>query len=199
MSVEFSRAVSKVETLLLPPEIETTAYPVLIMMSGLPGSGKSYLSQRLAEKLAAVIIESDRVRKALFPQPSYSAQESAMVHRVCHEIIRRLLRKGAHVIFDATNLFEFHREMLYNLADRSGAKLVIVRTTAPEQIIRERLEQRKKDGGSVSDADWHIYRRMAKREQAIRRTHLCVDTSDNIDEAVHKILKVIRRCRARSR
>jgi len=199
MSVEFSRAVSKVETLLLPPEIETTAYPVLIMMSGLPGSGKSYLSQRLAEKLAAVIIESDRVRKALFSQPSYSAQESAMVHRVCHEIIRRLLRKGAHVIFDATNLFEFHREMLYNLADRSGAKLVIVRTTAPEQIIRERLEQRKKDGGSVSDADWHIYRRMAKREQAIRRTHLCVDTSDNIDEAVHKILKVIRRCRARSR
>ena len=199
MSVEFSRAVSKVETLLLPPEIETTAYPVLIMMSGLPGSGKSYLSQRLAEKLAAVIIESDRVRKALFPQPSYNAQESAMVHRVCHEIIRRLLRKGAHVIFDATNLFEFHREMLYNLADRSGAKLVIVRTTAPEQIIRERLEQRKKDGGSVSDADWHIYRRMAKREQAIRRTHLCVDTSDNIDEAVHKILKVIRRCRARSR
>ena len=199
MSVEFSRAVSKVETLLLPPEIETTAYPVLIMMSGLPGSGKSYLSQRLAEKLAAVIIESDRVRKALFSPPSYSAQESAMVHRVCHEIIRRLLRKGAHVIFDATNLFEFHREMLYNLADRSGAKLVIVRTTAPEQIIRERLEQRKKDGGSVSDADWHIYRRMAKREQAIRRTHLCVDTSDNIDEAVHKILKVIRRCRARSR
>ena len=41
MPSDLSQSVAKVEAALLPPDMETTAYPVLIMMSGLPGSGKS--------------------------------------------------------------------------------------------------------------------------------------------------------------
>lgn len=195
MPFNLSEAVAKVEALLLPPDMETTAYPVLILMSGLPGSGKSYLSERLAKVLPAVVIESDRVRKALFPQPTYTAQESAVVHRTCQELMRRLLRKGVRVIFDATNLVEFQRELLYSLAEHSGAHLLIVRTVAPEAVIRERLEQRKAKGDSISDADWRVYRRMSQREQKIRRTHLCIDTSQDIEEAVRKIVRAVRRCR----
>jgi predicted kinase len=164
------------------------------MMSGLPGSGKSHLSQRLAQQLSAVVIESDHVRKALFPEPTYSAQESTIVHRTCQRTMRRLLSKGVRVIFDATNLVEFQREVLYSLAERSGAALLIVRTVAPEQVIRERLEQRKDSTQSASDADWRIYRRMSKREQRIDRTHLCIDTSHDIDDAVRKIIRTVRRC-----
>jgi predicted kinase len=191
---KLSQSVEKIETLLLPPDVETTAYPVLIMMSGLPGSGKSHLSQRLAQQLSAVVIESDHVRKALFPEPTYSAQESTIVHRTCQRTMRRLLSKGVRVIFDATNLVEFQREVLYSLAERSGAALLIVRTVAPEQVIRERLEQRKDSTQSASDADWRIYRRMSKREQRIDRTHLCIDTSHDIDDAVRKIIRTVRRC-----
>lgn len=194
MPFDLAQSVAKVEVLLLPPDMETTAYPVLIMMSGLPGSGKSYLSHRLAQQLPAVVIESDRVRKALFPQATYSAQESAIVHRTCQGVMRRLLNKGVRVIFDATNLVEFQREILYNLAERSGARLLIVRTVAPEPVIQERLEQRKAKAEDVSDADWRIYRRMSKREQKIRRTHLCVDTSHDIEDAVRKVVCAVRRC-----
>lgn len=194
MPSKLSQSVAKIETLLLPPDVETTAYPVLIMMSGLPGSGKSHLSQRLAQQLSAVVIESDHVRKALFPEPTYSAQESTIVHRTCQRTMRRLLSKGVRVIFDATNLVEFQREVLYSLAERSGAALLIVRTVAPEQVIRERLEQRKDSTQSASDADWRIYRRMSEREQRIDRTHLCIDTSHDIDDAVRKIVKTVSRC-----
>ena len=194
MPSKLSQSVAKIETLLLPPDVETTAYPVLIVMSGLPGSGKSHLSQRLAQQLSAVVIESDHVRKALFPEPTYSAQESTIVHRTCQRTMRRLLSKGVRVIFDATNLVEFQREVLYSLAERSGAALLIVRTVAPEQVIRERLEQRKDSTQSASDADWRIYRRMSKREQRIDRTHLCIDTSHDIDDAVRKIVKTVSRC-----
>lgn len=194
MPSKLLQSVEKIETLLLPRDVETTAYPVLIMMSGLPGSGKSHLSQRLAQQLSAVVIESDHVRKALFPEPTYSAQESTIVHRTCQRTMRRLLSKGVRVIFDATNLVEFQREVLYSLAERSGAALLIVRTVAPEQVIRERLEQRKDSTQSASDADWRIYRRMSKREQRIDRTHLCIDTSHDIDDAVRKIIRTVRRC-----
>jgi predicted kinase len=189
---DLSQSVAKVEAVLLPPDMETTAYPVLIMMSGLPGSGKSYLSQRLAQQLPAVVVESDRVRKVLFPQPTYSGQESTIVHCTCQEVIRRLLRKGVRVVFDATNLVEFQREILYNLADRSSARLLVVRTVAPEQVVQERLERRKDSADGASDADWRVYRRMSKREQEIRRTHLCIDTSHDIDDAVWKVMRAVR-------
>ena len=97
--------------------------------------------------MPCAIIESDRVRKVLFPQPAYTAEESAIVHRTCRELVRRLLKKGVRVIFDATNLVEFQRELLYGLAERCGAQLLIVRTVAPEAVIRERLEQRRASRG----------------------------------------------------
>lgn len=195
VSFDLAKAAAQLEAELLPADIATTAYPVLILMSGLPGSGKSYLSERVAAQLPAVIIESDRVRKILFPKPTYTAEESALVHRTCQELVRHLLKAGVRVIFDATNLVEFQREVLYNIAARSNADLLIVRTVAPEPVIRERLQQRKARGDSLSDADWQVYRRMSQSEQKIRRAHLCIDTSQDIDEAVRKIVKLAHRPR----
>ncbi len=192
MSADVPEPVGKIRAL-LPLDLQTTAYPVLILMSGLPGSGKSYLSERLAAELSAVIVESDRVRKALFSHPTYSARESTIVHRTCQQTMRWLLREGARVIFDATNLVEFQREMLYRLAERSGARLLIVRVVAPEDVIRERLARRNADAESTSDADWRVYRRMSGREQTIRRSHLCVDSSGDIDGAVRKVVRAVRR------
>jgi len=194
MAFDLPTAVEKIEQQ-LPKDIPTTAWPVLFMISGLPGTGKSYLSRRLAERVSAVIIETDRIRKTLFDPPTYSAKESERVHRVAHQLIERLLRKGVRVIFDATNLVEFQRETVYHIADRLGAKLVIIRTTAPEEVVRERLARRKEriDEQDVSDADWNVYKRMRRRQQGFRRNFLVIDTSDDIDAAIAKIIRMARR------
>lgn len=193
MTFDLTQAAAKVESALLLADAPTTAYPVLVIMSGLPGSGKSYVSQQLAHRLPAVVIESDRVRKVLYHRPCYGAEESALVHRICQELIRRLLSRGVRVVFDATNLVEFQREILYSLAERSGANLVIVRTMAPEAVIRQRLEQRQANGAQMSDADWSVYRRMSRSEQRIQRAHVCVDTSQEVNEVVRKIVRAVRR------
>jgi len=185
-------SLAQLEAQLLPRDPPTSADPVLIMMSGLPGSGKSHLGRCLAERVRAVVIESDVVRKALFPRPNYRADESASVHRACQQLMRRLLTKGVSVVFDATNLVEFQRETIYALARRSGARLLIVRTVAPEEVVRHRLAGRQADSESASDADWQVYRRMAHREQRIRHPHLCVDTSGDLEGAVSKVMRVLR-------
>lgn len=190
---DLDKAVARAEAELVPADVETTAYPVLILMSGLPGSGKSYLSEQVCAQLPCIIIESDRVRKVLFAQPTYTAEESAIVHRACQELMRRLLKRGVRVIFDATNLLEFQRELLYSLAGRCGALLLIVHTVAPEDVIRKRLEQRQATGGSASDADWRVYQRMSQSEQTIRRSHLRIDTSQDTGEAVSRIVRAARR------
>ena len=190
-----AQAVAEVEKRLANTD-QTTARPVLIMVSGLPGTGKSYLARKLAEREPFVVLEADFVRKTLFPQPTYTAWESHWVHRTIHALIRKFLAKGLRVIYDATNLIEYQRGMVYHIADKAGARLVIVVTVSPEEVVRERLRRRhegQRDLGDISDATWQIYKRMARRQQAIRRNYLVVDTSQDLDQAIRKVLRVARK------
>ncbi len=189
---DLGQTIAKVEESLQGTEV-TTAQPVLLLLCGLPGTGKSYLARQLSELLPFVVIESDQVRKILFPKPRYTAQESRLVHRTCHALMRKLLKKGIRVIYDATNLIEYHRELVYRIARKTDAKLVVVKTVSPEEVVRERLGIREDEALEVSDADWRVYLQMAARQEPIQHPHLVVDTSGDIEEAVAKVLRAIRR------
>jgi len=187
------RAVARIEPLLLS-QVETTAFPVLILLSGLPGTGKTYVARALVAQVSCLIVESDFVRKTLYPQPTYSAGESAWVHRVCHTLIERQLAQGRRVIYDATNLTEWHREMVCRLAERAGARVVAVRVTAPAEVVRERLTRRletERAGDDYSDATWEVYQRLVRSDEPIRRAHLVVDTSQGVEAAIAKILRAM--------
>jgi len=168
---------------------EPVVKPTFIAVSGLPGTGKSYFCSKLAERLPFVILESDALRKALFPSPSYSKQESSRLFQACHHLIEELLKRGVPVILDATNLSERFRERLYNIADRLDAKLILVRVEAPPEVVHERLKARLENSDGNSDADWEVYNRMKPRVQKIRRNHYAVDTSRDITPALDKIVR----------
>jgi predicted kinase len=172
---------------------EPVAKPFLIVVSGLPGTGKSYFCRQLAQRLPAIILESDDLRKALFPSPGYSAAESARLFRACHHLMERLLGTGISLIFDATNLSEHNREYLYRIAERLGIKLVLVRVEAPPELVYQRLKERRGDSESSSDADWKVYQRMKPQAQRIRRRHYAVDTSRDITPVIDKIVREINR------
>lgn len=194
MSTTLDRYVAKVEEHLENTD-ETTADPILVMLTGLPGTGKSHLARSLAQVLPFVIVESDRVRKTLFPDAEYSGEESHWVHRTCHAVMEQLLKKGVRVIYDATNLHERHREQVYRLADEAGVKLIVVKVIVPESVASARLQGRQERGAEdegPSDADWRVYRRMARDVDPIRRNYVVVDTSKDMRPAVTKLLRVIR-------
>ncbi len=178
----------------LPGTEYTTAAPALVLISGLPGTGKSFLARKIAERLPSVIVESDSVRQALFPVPTYSGPESMWVHRVAHAVIERLLATGHRVIYDATNLIEWHRQKIYRLAEQQGARLVIVQAVAPDEIVRRRLQQRLESPGpgDISRADWQVFERLKKQIDPIGRPHFVVDTSRDVTPAVAKIVRAMR-------
>jgi predicted kinase len=174
---------------------ESVVNPGFVVVSGLPGTGKTFFCRKLAEKQSFCILESDALRKAIFPSPDYSAGESVRLFAACHNLIEWLLQNGVPVIFDATNLSERHREHLYRISDRAGARLVLVRVEAPPEIAYQRLQARK--NGAIpedkSDADWDIYRQMKPRAEKIRRNHFAVDTSRDITPVIDKIIRTISR------
>src|SRR5271169_7075141 len=86
-------------------KLETRAdHPSLVVLVGLPGSGKSYFAGKLTENVSAVVLESDFLRKNLVRRPVYSQFESFRLFRAIHELIKDLLAKKYNVVLDATNL-----------------------------------------------------------------------------------------------
>ncbi len=174
---------------------EATATPAFVVVSGLPGTGKSFFCHKLAENSPFCILESDAMRKALFPSPDYGFEESTCLFSACHNLIEELLDKGVPLIFDATNLSERNRERLYRISDRTGAKLVLVRVEAPSATVYARLKARSETTNpeDKSDAGWGVYSRMKPRVDRIKRNHFAVDTSRDIGPVIDKIVRMINR------
>ncbi len=170
------------------------AKPVLIILSGLPGSGKSHFGRKLYTSIPIAIIESDKIRKLLFTPQTYSAMESKSLFTFCHSMINYLMAKSIPVLFDATNLIESNREILYNIVDELNGVMIIIRIEAPEELIYERLIERRK-GLSFDDnssATWTIYCKMLKSREPIRRIHFLVDTSIDTSRKIETIVRKIK-------
>lgn len=170
---------------------EAQSQPALIVVAGLPGTGKSHFSRALVSRYAAAHLNSDVLRRALFPRPTHGPEESARLFAAIHVLAERLLARGVPVVLDATSLKEAHRRPLYEIAERAVAALVVVQTTAPRAIVRERLGARAVAGGDSSDATLDVYDRMRREMEPIEWPHITVDTSCDIEAALDAVLREI--------
>lgn len=162
-----------------PQPCTTGAGAVLVVMVGLPGAGKSFLARQIAAEIGAELIQTDAVRREMFPHPRYVPREMAAVYQTCHRRIAAALAQKHRVVFDATNLHERGRALLYRLADQHGASLFVMAAYAPEPVIYARLRSREasRDPGELSDADVTVYRRMRPRAEPVRRPHIVANTT----------------------
>lgn len=174
------------------PAVQPDSRPALLLLCGLPGSGKSYFAAALAQRIPLAILSSDRLRKILIPRPRYTRGEHRRVFAAAHLLLAQLLAAGYGVVFDATNRTARARQPLYEMAAGAGAPLLIVEFTAPEEVIRQRLARRA-DGAApagyrdYSDADWRIYCQMRQGGDPIDRPHYRVDSSGDITPVLAEI------------
>jgi predicted kinase len=162
------------------PAGTVTAEPALVMTIGLPGSGKSTFVRRLARATGAVVLESDALRRVLFEHPDHRSEESRSLFAAMHEVARRKLASGVSVIIDATNLHKDNRLPAYAIATETGARLILLHFSAPENVIIERLARRAAatDADDRSTAGITVYRQMAEEAQPVLEEHWRIDTSD---------------------
>ncbi len=161
--------------------------PALILLSGLPGSGKTTFAQRLAELLAFEHIESDAIRRSIADHPTYSAEESGTVFRRAEELAARALENGRHALVDATNLSNRDRKRFFRLADRTGANLIAVRLTAPGTVIRERLA---KPRNGWSEAGLPVYEAMRDRGQPFPMPAVVADTRFDLAPSLELVTRL---------
>jgi aminoglycoside phosphotransferase family enzyme/predicted kinase len=178
--------------------------PCLVLVAGLPGTGKSTLAQALADQAGFSLIRSDVVRKELAGL-AYSAQASAAfengiyspewTERTYKECLRRaeaLLFEGKRALVDASFREEKMRRTFLEAATRWGVPGLLLLCKAGAETVRKRLQTRRDD---VSDADWSIYQRVAESWQEplpTTKQSLCeIPTGDN-QEGLARSLEVLR-------
>jgi aminoglycoside phosphotransferase family enzyme/predicted kinase len=136
--------------------------PCLLLVAGLPGSGKSALARGLAEQAGFLVIRSDVVRKELAAQSQYqdnlyTPQWTERTYAECARQAEEYLFEGKRVLVDATFREESKRRSFLELATRCGVPGAILVCRAETETIRRRLAGRR---GDASDADWSVYREM---------------------------------------
>ena len=133
----------------------------LVLIGGLPATGKSVIAGALADRLGFAVLNSDRVRKELAGvgpgEPSaagygygiYAPQWTERTYRELLSRAARLLAMGESVILDASWLSARQRRAALAVAEAAHADLVQLRCVAPAQLSAQRMSRRR-DG--VSDA-----------------------------------------------
>ncbi len=182
--------VSRIEASLEPLPLPQPR-PALVVVSGLPGSGKSHFTRQLCQRFPLARLESDALRKALFGKPTYSPEESARLFAACHQVLDRLLARGIPAVLDATNLREIHRRPLYRIAEKNRAKLILVNLEAPAALVHKRLADRRRglNPWDHSDAGPEVYQRMREQAEPLPQPHIRVDTSRDIEPALEAVLR----------
>lgn len=156
---------------------------MIILVAGLPGSGKSYFAERLAERLDAVYINSDRVRIALQATGKYSTADKLLVYKEMLLQATRALEQKSRVVVDATFYHHTMREMFLRIADGYSVDIRVIEVVADEALIRRRLQKPRK----YSEADYKVYEIVRDDFEGITMPHLTLQsTDDNLHEMLTK-------------
>jgi hypothetical protein len=175
----------------------------LFLTCGLSGTGKSYWATRLVPELKAVRLRSDVLRKrqhGLNPNAGtgsgigkglYTHAQSERVYQELAELSTALLTAGENVIIDAANLRLSQRQTLYRAARAAGSDSRLLYLTAQEDVLKQRLETRRRESDDPSEADAAVLAwQQANAELPTENEPLlAIDTQDlTTDDLVSRIL-----------
>ncbi|MCC6226978.1 MAG: AAA family ATPase [Microthrixaceae bacterium] len=146
----------------------------LIVVGGLPGTGKSTLAAGLGQALGAVVLRSDVLRKELaglepergaaaaFGEGIYSADSTAATYRELLTRAQTLLGLGQTAVLDASWTDATQRNAARTTASAAAADLVELCCVSPVPVTVERIRQRAQRGDDASDADEQVASALAQ-------------------------------------
>ena len=120
--------------------------PLLIMLYGYPGSGKSYAARQLATNLQAAHVQGERIRSELFDNPRYDKQENDVIVQLMDYMTQEFLSAGVSVIYDTNTLRTAQRHTLREMARKSHAQPLVVwlQIDAESAFLRTQKRDRRK-------------------------------------------------------
>jgi len=146
----------------------STIKPLLILLYGFPGSGKTYFARNLSEKLQSAHVHSDRIRHELFEEPRYDRQENDIVNHLMNYIASEFLNVGVSVIYDTNMIRKSDRHKMREMARKKDVQTLLVWFQVDAETSFKRIktrDRRKSDDKFAVEYNRDDFKKYASRMQ----------------------------------
>lgn len=172
---------------------------MIVLMAGLPGTGKSTLACELARRTSGRVLSKDDFRHALFEpeEVEYSTRQDDF----CQELMLRtagylLSRDPGKIIFLDGRPFSrrYQIENAIAAANSLRQKWHIFECVCAEETVKARLEADAQAGHHpAGNRDFNLYVQGKPRFEAITHPKTVIDTDRTLDDCVHEALLSLHR------
>ena len=158
---------------------------MIIIVFGLPGSGKSYFASRLAERINARYVNSDLIRRELFDVRKYSSEEKMSVYNVMFTEMKKAILQNKSMVLDATFYKKSIRNKFIEAVNEMGKRIIFIEIRADQKIITERLSRKREN----SEADYSVYLQIKEVFEPMEEEHLILQsTQENIIKMLNRAI-----------
>jgi predicted kinase len=168
---------------------------MIILMAGLPGTGKSTLARALAGRIDGAILSKDEIRAALFSAQDieYSIRQDDFVMEVMLDAARFLLQKApARVIFLDGRTFsrKYQIDRVLSFARDLAQPWKIIECTCSDASARRRLDA-DDPSHPARNRDFALYLEMQRQFEELKYPKTTISTEQSLQQCIEQVLNVL--------
>lgn len=167
--------------------------PKLIVVAGLPGSGKSTLSEAIAKHLGIPVFSVDPIESAVIGSGFAQSFETGLAaYKVAAALAHEQLKLGISVIIDAVSPVVEARHMWQKLTNDHNASLIIIECINSDiELHQQRIEARVRNIQDIPEVTWKDVEKRRLEYLAWTEPRLTIDTAENLENNISKTLGYI--------
>ena len=167
---------------------------MIMIMAGLPGTGKSTVARAVAQRTGAIVLDKDIIRAAMFPTTiDYTSEQDDVVMEAMLSAAQYLLRHdpASIVVLDGRPFSRNSQlQRVVDFAEGAPTQWRLIECVCHEAVAKRRLESDR--AHPAMNRDWNLYQAVKARYEPKPQPKLVVDTDQELSDCVEQVMAYLK-------